>query len=184
MNAAAPFQVFQIPLNGFAQAGFEGFFRHPTQVALDFAGIDRVTQIVPGAVLDEGDQVGISGNTGWFDRGKFFEQGTDAAHHVDVRLFVVSANVVRLADDTFGDYFEQRSCVILDEQPVADLQAVSVDRQRFAGQRVENHQRNQFFGEVERAIVVRAVGQQYRQPVGALPCADEVVRGRFAGGVR
>ena len=37
---------------------------------------------------------------------------------------------------------------------IADLVAFAVYRQRFAGQAVQNHQRDQFFREVERAVVV------------------------------
>ncbi|MNP55638.1 hypothetical protein D3C76_1502990 [compost metagenome] len=74
--------------------------------------------------------------------------------------------------------------MIFDKQPVAHLLAVAIDRQRLAGQRVENHQGNQLLGEVKRPVVVRAVGQQHGQTVGALPGADQVVGRRLARRVR
>jgi len=96
----------------------------------------------------------------------------------------VAADVVGLAHHPFGHHFKQGAGVVLDEQPVTHLQAVAVYRQRFTGQGVEDHQRDQFFGEVERPVVVRAVGQQYRQPVGAVPGADQVVGRCLAGRIR
>ena len=55
----APFAVFQVPLDGLADAGFEGFLRDPTQFAFDFAGINGVAKIVAGAILYVGDQVAV-----------------------------------------------------------------------------------------------------------------------------
>src|SRR5690606_25457054 len=52
LHAAAPFHVVQVPLDGFAQAGFEAFLRHPAKFALDLAGVDGVAQVVAGAVFD------------------------------------------------------------------------------------------------------------------------------------
>ncbi|MNI41087.1 hypothetical protein D3C73_953310 [compost metagenome] len=116
-------------------------------------------------------------------RCQFFKQGTDAAHHVDVLLFVVPADVVGLADLAGGHHCEQCPGVIFDEQPVAHLQAVAIHRQRLAGQGVEDNQRNQFLGKVERPVIVRTIGQQHRQAIGSLPGADQVVGRGLAGGV-
>ncbi|MNT38381.1 hypothetical protein D3C72_1745700 [compost metagenome] len=106
------------------------------------------------AILDEGDQVGIVGDTGGAFGRELFKQRTDATDYVDVLLLVVPADVVGLADLAFGHNFEQGTGVILDVQPVANLQAVAIDRQRFARQGVENHQWNQLLREVERPVVV------------------------------
>src|SRR5690606_23364228 len=55
------------------------------------------------------------------------------------------------------------------------------DRQRLAIQRVEDDQRDQLLGEVIGAVVVRAVGDQHRQAVGALPGTDQMVGRSLAG---
>ncbi|MNG35943.1 hypothetical protein D3C84_1228180 [compost metagenome] len=59
--------------------------------------------------------------------------------------------------------------MVFNIEPVAYLIALAIDRQRFAFQGVKNDQRNKFFREVVRAVIVRAVGNQRRQPVGTTP---------------
>lgn len=61
LHAAAPFQIIQIPLDRLANAGHEGFLRRPTEIALDFAGIDGVAQVMAWAVLDVGNEVFVTG---------------------------------------------------------------------------------------------------------------------------
>ena len=73
--------------------------------------------------------------------------------------------------------------MVIDIQPVADLPPVAVHGQRPAGKRVQNHVRNEFFGELVAAVIVGTVGDQGGQAVGALPGADEVVAAGFAGGI-
>ena len=63
------------------------------------------------------------------------------------------------------------------------LHTVAVHRQAFARQGVDDHQRDEFFGKVHRAVVVAAVGGEHRQAVGVVPGAHQVVAGRLAGAV-
>jgi hypothetical protein len=44
--------------------------------------------------------------------------------------------------------------MIFDIQPVTDLIALAVNRQRFTVQRIQNNQRDQFFREMVRAVVI------------------------------
>jgi hypothetical protein len=73
--------------------------------------------------------------------------------------------------------------VVLDIEPVADVQALPVDRDRLARERVQDDDGDQLFGEVEGAVVVGAVGHHHRQAVGFVPGAHEVVGAGFRGGV-
>ena len=91
----------------------------------------------------------------------------------------MAADIVGFADNTFGNDLIQRARVVFDKQPVADLHTVAVHRQRFAVERVQNYQRNEFFRKMVGAVVVGAVGYDGRQAVSTQPCADEVVAGRF-----
>ena len=68
-------------------------------------------------------------------------------------------------------------------QPVSDLLPVAIDRQRLACLRVHDHQRDQFFGEVQGAVVVAAIGRHNRQAVGVVVGPYQVVAGGFAGAV-
>ena len=73
--------------------------------------------------------------------------------------------------------------MVFDIEPIADLLPVAVHRQRFAGLGVDDHQRNQLLREMQRPVVIRAIGRQYRQAVGVVISAHQVVAGGFAGAV-
>ncbi|CWO88868.1 Uncharacterised protein [Neisseria meningitidis] len=136
-----------------------------------------------GTVLYESNQIFITRHTRRFFRNKLFQQGADGFDHFDIGFFIVSADIVGFADNTFGNNLIQRARVVFDKQPVADLHTVAVHRQRFAVKRIQNHQRNEFFRKMVRTVVVGAVGYNGRQAVSTQPRADEVVAGRFRGRV-
>ena len=56
--------------------------------------------------------------------------------------------------------------MVLDVEPVTDLLAIAIDRQRLASQCIVDDQRNEFFWKVIGAIVIGAVGCEHRQAVG------------------
>src|SRR5690554_863398 len=171
LYALAPVEVVEVPLDGFADAGFEGFFGRPAEFFLDFASVYGVAHVVAGAVLHKGDQVPVAA----FLRAELLEDVADGVHYVDVLFFVVAADVVGFAGFAFGDDFVEGSCVVFHVEPVADLVAFAVDRERFAVQGVEDHQRDELFREVVGAVVVAAICDQYRQAVGALPGAYQMI---------
>ena len=69
-------------------------------------------------------------------------------------------------------------------QPVAHLTPVPIDRQRLAGKSVEDHQRDQFFRDLERTVIVGTVCGEHRQAIGMVPGAHQVVRRRLTGRIR
>ena len=73
--------------------------------------------------------------------------------------------------------------MITDIEPIADIFAVTVDRQRFPVHAVMEDQWNELFRELIGTIVVRAVGDQGRQAVGMEIGTDQVIgrslRGRI-----
>ena len=73
--------------------------------------------------------------------------------------------------------------MVFDVEPVADLLAVAVNGERFPLEGVEDHQRDQFFGKVIRAVIVGAVGRDRGQMISVLKGADDVVAGGLGGGV-
>ena len=85
---------------------------------------------------------------------QFIQQVADDMHNVEIGFFVPAADVVHLAQKTLFQHAADRTATILHIQPVADLLAVTVHRQRFASQGIDDQQRNQFFGEMIRAVVV------------------------------
>src|SRR5690554_1671670 len=108
LYALAPVEVVEVPLYGFADAGFEGFFGRPAEFFLDFAGVYGVAHVVAGAVFYVSDQVPIAA----FLRAEFLEDVADGVHYVDVLFFVVAADVVGFAGFAFGDDFVEGSCVV------------------------------------------------------------------------
>ena len=60
----------------------------------------------------------------------------------------------------------ERLAVILDEEPVARLPAVAVERERLVLQRVGREERDELLDVLARADVVRGPGDDDRQAVG------------------
>ena len=89
---------------------------------------------------------------------QLFEYLANGGDNLQVGFFVVTADIVGLPHVPFVDHAVQRTYVIFDIQPVANLLAIPVDGQGLARQGIENHQRNKFFGEMIGAVVVRAIG--------------------------
>ena len=73
--------------------------------------------------------------------------------------------------------------MVLDVEPVAHVAAVAVDRQALPLDRVQDHERDQLLGELERAVVVRAVREQHGQPVRLVVRAHQVVGAGLGRGV-
>ena len=168
-----PGGVVEIPGDGFAQAGFEAFGRVPAQFAFELAGVDGVAPVVARAVGDEADKLRVRGvGRLW---AHFIEQRADGRHDVEIRPLVPAADVVRFARTARGEYGADGAAMIAHKQPVAHLAAIAIDGQRLAGEGVRDHQRNQLFRKVQRAVVVGAVGNQRGQAVGVVPGADQVV---------
>jgi hypothetical protein len=108
-------------------------------------------------------------------RHQLVEGRADPPDDVDVPPLVPAADVVRLPDPAALGNEVERARVVLDVEPVANILALSVDRQAFAGEGVEDSQGNQLFGEMVRPVIVRAVGNDDRKPVGPLPGHHEMV---------
>ena len=87
-------------------------------------------------------------------RHQLFQQRANRLNHLDIFTLVVTANIVGFTNAAGGGDKIERAGVVIDEQPVADLLTVAVYRQRLTRQGVENSQRDQFFREVIRAVVV------------------------------
>lgn len=119
-----------------------------------------------------------------YSRAGLVHEVADEVDEVDVSLLVVAADVVGLAGSAFFNDGEQGAAVVFDVQPVANVFAFAINGDRFSSQALEDHDRDQLFRELIRAVVVAAVGDHDGQPVRVLPGSGEVVGGRFAGGVR
>jgi hypothetical protein len=165
-------------LHGLADAGGEGFGRLPAKLPLDLARVDGVTPIVAGPVGDVADLFAVGFAVG--TRTQFVEQRADRMDDFEIGLLVPAADVVGLARTAGIQDAPDGAAVVPDVEPVANLLAVTIDRQGLAGQGIDDHQRNQLLGKVVRAVVVRAVGGQHRQTIGVVVGAHQMVARRLA----
>ena len=100
---------------------------------------------------------------------------TKQSHQVNVPHLVVAADVVGLPGCSLFKDGEKSFGVVFNIEPVADVLALSIDRDGFAAQCFEEDDGNELFGKLIGAVVVRAVGDQDRQAVGIVPCTGEVI---------
>ena len=157
--------MLKVPLDGLLDAVLELRLRLPAEFRVDLRRVDGVTAVVALAVGDVLDEV--------FGVAELLEDGLD---DVDVGALIMAADVVDLADAALLQNQVDGMAVILDVEPVADVLAVTVDRQLLVGQRVDDHQRDELLREVVRAVVVRAARDRRRDLVGAMVSHDKQVR--------
>ena len=168
-----PVAVGQIPVDGLVDAVGKLRLRQPAQLVVDLGGVDGVAHIVALAVGDVGDQAL-----------RLAQLLADQPHDVDIPHLVVAADVVYLAHPSAADDEVDGLAVILHIQPVPDVQALAVHRQRLVVQRVGDHQRDQLLREVIRAVVVGAAAHRDRQAVGAVICQHQQVSAGLGAAVR
>ena len=134
-----------------------------------------------GTVFDVSD---LSGVTGPISAGaQLIEQGAHRFHNLNVGLFVPATHVVGFAQAAAFQHTSNGTAVVFDIQPIAHLHAITIHRQRLARQRIDNHERNELFRKVQRAIVVAAIGGDHRQAIRVVPCTHQMIAGGFAGTV-
>src|SRR3954467_12477109 len=100
---------------------------------------------------------------------EFVHPAADLAHHVDVRALISSADVVGLSGATARQDEPQSSGMVLHIKPIANIRAVSVNRERCPRERVENYQRDQLLGEMVGTIIVRTWKRSLAS-VRSMPC--------------
>ncbi len=74
--------------------------------------------------------------------------------------------------------------MVVHEQPVTNLAAIAVNRKFFPFQGVVDHQRNEFFRELVRPVIVGTVGREHRQAEGVAIGSHQVIGSRLRCRVR
>ena len=92
----------------------------------------------------------------------------DHLDDVDVFPFVETADVVGLGDYSLMENEVNGTCMVLNEQPVANILTLAIDGKRLTMTDVVDEQRNQFLGELIGTVVVGAVGYDDRHAVGVV----------------
>ena len=171
--------VVEVPLDGLTNAGLEGLSRFPSQLPIDLGSIDGVAAIMTGTIGDVGDLLLVALSIG--AGRKLIKDGTEGVDDVEVRLLVPPADVIGLTHLAGLEHATYGGGVVLHIEPVTDLLAVTVDRERLTGEGVVDDQRDELLGEVVGAVIVGAIRREDRKAVGVVVGTDEVVRGGLAG---
>src|SRR6516165_3974049 len=74
--------------------------------------------------------------------------------------------------------------MVLDVEPVANIVAASVDRDRLPVQRLQYGERDQLLREMAGSVIVRAIADHGREPKGLAPGTHHVVGRRLRRRVR
>ena len=130
-------------MDGLLDPVLEHGFWQPAQFFVDLAWVDGVALVVALAV----------GHV--FDQGVWLAQVVaDQLDDVDVVHFVVAADVVDFANLALFQDQVDGLAVVFNVQPVADVLPFAVNWQLFVSQGTLNHQWDQLFWELVRAVVV------------------------------
>ena len=178
LDVLAPVAVLEVPAHGRAQAVLERVARRPAELAADLRRVDRVAAIVAGPIGHERLELAIArrrrapGSTppGAAPRARRRCDRRSRGSCARCRRRCCTSRPARPCSSTS----RMPGAVILDVQPVADVAAVAVDRQRPPVERVQDHQRDQLLGKLKRPVVVRAVRDQ--RPAGRR-CGSTRARG-------
>ena len=109
------------------------------------------------------------------------QNGAERFDQIEVRPLILAADIIAAPQGAPVHHRQQRLGVVFDIEPVAHIAAIAIDRQRLTRQRVQNNHRNELFREVIGAVIVGAIGQQDRQPIGLPPGAHQMIRGGLGG---
>ena len=99
----------------------------------------------------------------------------DRLDNMQVGALVFPADVVGFAQHALLGNKGQGASVILDIKPVADIEAIPIHWHRFAEKTLNDHVRDKLLRKLVRPIIVGAIGDQNRKPIGMMPRADEMV---------
>src|SRR5262249_47287831 len=160
---------------GRLKALLERMFRRPAEFAVELGKVDGIAKIMSRTIGHERDQLAMRRPCRALPEA--IHDLADRANDVNVAAFCTAADVVALAKTTLLEHSYQSLCVVVDIKPIADVEASSINRHLFAGEPLDDGQRDQLLGELIGAIVVRAVGDKDGQTKSVPPRAHEMIGG-------
>src|SRR6185437_9959318 len=172
-----PLSIFEIPADRLRNAICERFLRSPSKLAMRLRSIDGVALVVSGPVRDKPDERAPRHRS----RHCPVDGVADLPDNIDIALLAIAAKIVLLAGPAARQQRDKPFGMILNMQPIPDVGAGSVNRQRLALDGIEYGQRDELFRKLAWSIIVRAVRHDNRQAIGLEPCQREVIGGRLAG---
>lgn len=172
-NILPPRLMIQIPTDCLLDAISKFSFRQPAKFCVDFCRIDSVAAVVAFAVFYVGNEA--------FRLAQFLQ---DKLYNVDVCHFVVTTDIVSLSYGSFMDDEVDGFAVVFHIEPVTDVFAISVNRERLVIKGIGNHEGNQLFRELVGAVVVAAPGNGGGEAIGSVVSTYQEVSSRLGTAVR
>ena len=157
---------------------FKGNGGFPAEFGFEFTRVNGVAFVVAGTIGNVGNELfGAAGGAPKFA----VEEAAKEPDQLNVGPFVEAANVVRLAEVPVVENGIDGAGVVFYPQPISNVVAFAVDGQGLFIDDVVDHQWNEFFWEMMRAIVIRAIAHLDGQAVGVEIGAHKMIRRRFGG---
>src|ERR1700730_16199136 len=127
--------VVKVPRDRLAQPGVKRLARLPAQLVSDFGGIHGIAAVVPWSIGNEGYQPLVRP----MRRGRqhLVEQSADRGHDTEIGPLGIAADIVVLSHPCLRKDNVEGAGVVLDMEPIADVVALAIDRDRFAVQRLQ-----------------------------------------------
>ena len=151
-DRSPPPVVGEVPVDGGFETALKSVGGAPAELGFDLGGVNGVAPVVAGAVGDEADELAVVSPP--CPRPPTIEDGADRLDDLKVGALGAAADVVALAHNAASQHGLERGGVVLDMEPVADIGAGAVDGQLAFVEGIEDGERDQLFGEVERAVIV------------------------------
>ena len=133
--------------------------RFPSECSLDLCSIDRIALVVSWTISDEFDK-----------RLAFSHLGYEYFRDLEIRVFIVSSDIIDTATLSTGKYFPHGFAVIDDVEPVADVRAISIEGNGLIVFQEVDEMWDQFLMILMWSIVIRATRDRVidteRPPIG------------------
>src|SRR4051812_475039 len=176
LDLPPPLFVGKIPIDGLRKAIGKRCLRAKPELAAELVCADRVPAVVPGPVLHESHQLAAASACGGRTFAKAFRERpvgdeppinlvADHSDEFDVRHLLPAADIIGFALTPLAQNQCKCRAMILDMEPIADVAAIAINRQRLPGDGVKDRQRNELFGKLIGPVIVGAIADRHRQAV-------------------
>ncbi len=103
------------------------------------------------------------------------EDSADRFNDTKIGTLCTPTDIVAFAQLTRCCNECQGARMVLDVEPVTDICPCPINRQWLFIERVKNDERDQLFRKMERPIIIRAIGEHYRQTISFMPSAHQMI---------
>ena len=127
---------------------------------------------MPGPVFDK---VNEFFRTAKQASGFFIHQFAQRAHEINIFPFTITSDIVGLSRTSFMINQIDRLSMVFNIKPISDVRALTIDRKWYSFADIMNHQRNKFFRKLIRPVIVAAVADDNRKPIGSMISSHEMI---------